>query len=290
MKTVGRWFMLAVPAIGLTLACGGDSDTPAPPAVEQVILSPASASVAIGDTRQFGVTGRLSDGRTVAVTVTYSATGGTITSGGVYTAGSVPGTYRVIGSLSGGTLADTSDITVEQPGAGSSQSYTTDFDGTEDPISEGGRWVHHDATLTVVQTTGGVAYGTQMGGPYAPYDDSNAYLPGFGNDYSIEGTVHLRPGTPGSPNREVELLLRWTDDNPLRSTAYGPTRAIGYEININQLGDYMILGRFKGAELTRAASPPHPVSGDKFKAVIQGQTIGAGVSHAGGGECGREVT
>jgi hypothetical protein len=38
-------------------------------------------------------------------------------------------------------------------------------------------------------------------------------------------------------------------------------------------GDYMILTRFKGAELTRAESPPVPVTGDKFKAVIQGQTI-----------------
>jgi hypothetical protein len=161
----------------------------------------------------------------------------------------------------------TASVTV----AGSSQSYTTNFDATENPISEGGRWVHRDPTLTVVQTTGGVAHGTQTGSD--GYDDSNAYLPGFGNDYSMEGTVYLEPGTPSTPNREVELLLRWTDDNPPRSTSYGTTSAIGYEIMVQHNGDYMILTRFMGAELTRAASPPVPVTGDKFKAVIQGQTI-----------------
>ena len=35
----------------------------------------------------------------------------------------------------------------------------------------------------------------------------------------------------------------------------------------------MILGRFKGKALTRAADPPVPETGDKFKAEIRGQTI-----------------
>ena len=39
--------------------------------------------------------------------VTYSATGGTISSGGLYTAGSTAGTFRVIAVQQGGTLADT---------------------------------------------------------------------------------------------------------------------------------------------------------------------------------------
>ncbi len=37
--------------------------------------------------------------------VTYSATGGTITTGGLYTAGSSAGTFRVIATHQGRTLA-----------------------------------------------------------------------------------------------------------------------------------------------------------------------------------------
>ncbi len=44
--------------------------------------------------------------------VTYSATGGTITTGGLYTAGSTAGTFRVIAVQQGGTLADTSAVTL----------------------------------------------------------------------------------------------------------------------------------------------------------------------------------
>jgi hypothetical protein len=53
------------------------------------------------------------EGDSVAVTVAFTATGGTVTNTGLYTAGSTPGTYRII-ATSGG-LADTSTITLTQP-------------------------------------------------------------------------------------------------------------------------------------------------------------------------------
>jgi parallel beta-helix repeat protein len=57
----------------------------------------------------------MSDGSTTAVTVGYTATGGTVSSGGLYTAGQTGGTYRVIATQSGGPLADTAAITVTAP-------------------------------------------------------------------------------------------------------------------------------------------------------------------------------
>jgi hypothetical protein len=48
-----------------------------------------------------------------AVAVTYAATGGTITPGGLYTAGPRPGTYRVIAAARG--LADTVAVTLRSP-------------------------------------------------------------------------------------------------------------------------------------------------------------------------------
>ena len=152
------------------------------------------------------------------------------------------------------------------------KSYTTSFPLTENPLSEGGAWHHLDPTLKVVRTEvlNGVhvAHGTQTGS--GGYDDSNAYLSGFSQDHSIEGTVWVSPSIQASatPFTEIEVLLRWRDDNPPFSTPYGVTSATGYEININHTGQYLQLGSFKGPLLASAASPPVPKTGDKFKAQV----------------------
>lgn len=152
--------------------------------------------------------------------------------------------------------------------------YTKTFAGAENPLRDTWHWEHQDALLTdvKVELLGGVyvAHGTQVGGPFAPYDDSNVYLRGFGIDHYIEATVWRDPAIASTPNMEIELLLRWSDDNDVRSTAYGDTHADGYEININQNGDYFQVGRFKGALLQSAfAGIPVPATGDLFQAQIQ---------------------
>ena len=86
--------------------------TAAPATLLAVVVSPANATVSVGAGQQFSVTGKMSDGTTAAVAVTWTATGGTVTGGGLYTAGGVAGTYRVIAVEQGGTLADTSTVTV----------------------------------------------------------------------------------------------------------------------------------------------------------------------------------
>ena len=84
----------------------------APPALAHIVLEPPQASLAAGATQQFTAYGRLSNGDSVAVSVTYTATGGSVTSGGLYTAGQTTGTYQVVATESGGTLADTSTVSV----------------------------------------------------------------------------------------------------------------------------------------------------------------------------------
>ena len=78
----------------------------------QISLNPSTSTLAPGATQQFVATGTWSDGSTLAPTVTYSATGGSVTPGGLYTAGTTAGTYRVIAVQTGGTKADTSAITI----------------------------------------------------------------------------------------------------------------------------------------------------------------------------------
>jgi uncharacterized protein YjdB len=84
--------------------------------LKQVVLMPASTSVAPGAQITFTDYGLVANGDTVTVSPTFTATGGTITSDGKYTAGSTPGNYRVIATAvvnnSGTTVADTSQVTI----------------------------------------------------------------------------------------------------------------------------------------------------------------------------------
>ena len=84
--------------------------------LQQVIVSPATASVQMGGTVQFVAQGRYSDGTTKAVAVTWSATGGTISSAGLYTAGSTAGSFQVIATAQGSSLAGSADVTVRRRG------------------------------------------------------------------------------------------------------------------------------------------------------------------------------
>jgi hypothetical protein len=85
------------------------------PQLTDILLTPASVTLSAGSTQQFTAGGRMSDESASVVNVTFSATGGTITSDGLYTAGSSAGTFRVIATEQGGTLADTSSVTVTTP-------------------------------------------------------------------------------------------------------------------------------------------------------------------------------
>ncbi len=73
-------------------------------------------------------TGRLSNGTTNTVQVTWSVSGGgTITSGGLFTAGGTAGQYKVFAQLVGGTLKDTADVfvtTTPPPSSNEPAGYT----------------------------------------------------------------------------------------------------------------------------------------------------------------------
>lgn len=81
----------------------------------QLVLSPASLAVVAGDSVQLTVSGTWSDGTSTMPAVSYRATGGMITAGGSYTAGTQPGVYRIIASHDGGSHADTSVVTISAP-------------------------------------------------------------------------------------------------------------------------------------------------------------------------------
>src|SRR3989449_7096861 len=79
------------------------------------ISAPRSVSLGTGGAQQFVAYGRLNNGDSVAVNVTWSAQGGTISSSGLYGAGSVPGGYVVTAAANGITgtaILAVSDLSV----------------------------------------------------------------------------------------------------------------------------------------------------------------------------------
>jgi len=99
----------------IAAAASGPADTSkvviVAPTLVRVILTPDSAQVDTGHTQQFTATGKYSDSSSAALSgVTFAATGGTVNSSGLFTAGTTAGTFRVTATKS--ALADTSKVVV----------------------------------------------------------------------------------------------------------------------------------------------------------------------------------
>jgi hypothetical protein len=144
--------------------------------------------------------------------------------------------------------------------------YSTTFSATESPISESGAWTHNGTLWTKVDTSGGLAFGTQdnSGG----FDDSYAYLSGFPPNQSASLVVHK-----GSPSgfQECEIILRWLDSSG---------NARGYECNLAWDGGYAEIVRWNGSlgDFTYIAAqgsggPGSVADGDVFSAQIVGGVI-----------------
>lgn len=162
--------------------------------------------------------------------------------------------------------------------AWSQGTYTTSFPLTENPISEGGKWINGGTVgldWTNVRTTSGLAFGTESGNSSgnSEYDDSTAVLTGtWGPDQTVQATVAVSNAS-SSAFEEVELRLRTT------ITAHSIT---GYEINgsVSKAYTYVTIVRWNGpignfTQLNITHAVNTLVNGDIFKATISGNTITA---------------
>jgi hypothetical protein len=179
----------------------------------------------------------------------------------------------------GARAADGAPVDDGRRDGGAPIAYSTQFDGTESPISEGGAWSHTGLDWTIAETAGGIAYGTQTG--THGYDDSYAYLSGFPPDHSASGVIYRDPSIDGSCTHEVEILLRWSD---------APRDAHGYECNLAFDGSYAQIVRWNGPlsdfrYLASGSVPGGVRSGDTLSASIVGARItlyvnGVEITHA----------
>lgn len=142
-------------------------------------------------------------------------------------------------------------------------SYSTNFDLTENPLREGGRWFEGKTdylTNNDIRSASGVAIATAFNNPAGPFDDSIALINGaFGNNQSISGTVFRAGGYTPPANHELNLFLRGgLNGSFLR----------GYELNLSLNGDYGFFMLWKGltntvvTSFTQLASISHPSLSD----------------------------
>jgi hypothetical protein len=121
--------------------------------------------------------------------------------------------------------------------------YTTTFQATENPFSEGGAWINGAKTgkdWKDIQTVPGQAYGpTNFATSH--YDDATAVLAGtWSADQEVEAKVFSSNQLSGSDYEEVEIRLR---------TTIRPNSITGYEIlwRVNHDGSqYHQIGRWLG--------------------------------------------
>jgi hypothetical protein len=145
-SVVGTYKVIATSASNSTLADTATvivTTATTSPVLQAVVVTPSTVSLQAGGTQQFVANGRMSDGTSSAVTVKWTATGGTISSGGLYTAGSIAGTFRVSASTTSG-LANSAGVTVSAASSGSRNPLTWPFASTSIwnmPIGSGAVYV-----------------------------------------------------------------------------------------------------------------------------------------------------
>jgi PKD domain len=153
--------------------------------------------------------------------------------------------------------------------------YSTSFPQTQNPISEGGRWINGMTAgldWANIATTPGLAFGTETGA--GGFDDSTALLTGaWGSNQTASARVHIGTRAGGGVYKEVEIRLR---------SSISAHSCTGYEINFSLnsgAGAYTQIVRWNGPVgsftlLDSGGGSQYQINeGDEVKAVISGNTI-----------------
>lgn len=122
------------------------------PQLTSLTVSPKTASLNAGATQQFAVSALWNTGATTVPPVTWSATGGSVSATGLYTAPATAGTYRVIVAHTNGTVRDTAVVTVSAPvtaPAASAPFFSDNFDNGQRNNASGFAWGGGSAAVTV---------------------------------------------------------------------------------------------------------------------------------------------
>jgi hypothetical protein len=154
------------------------------------------------------------------------------------------------------------------PGPVPTRSYTTNFPGTENPISEGGRWTNTvGATWNNPVSTVGGSPGHAVGLNSTGFNDSIAMLTGsFTADQKV--TVTAFKGTGAIGGAEIELHLRMT------MVPGSPDKVFTYEIDVIPAQREIVIVRWNGPQGNFTSLSSGPISGINDGDVIEATITG----------------
>lgn len=104
IDNAGRFVSALEPGAYMVIATHADglADTAAVTVVHEIVrilITPTGVQLAPGESQQFGAHGLTATGDTIPVEVVWSASGGTITADGLFTAGLDSGSYQIVATL-----------------------------------------------------------------------------------------------------------------------------------------------------------------------------------------------
>ena len=164
MRRTPSRFAAAAAFLSLAAACGGGGA----PAVT-VTVNPAAASLGVGQTQPFTATVAGANDQTVTWTVQEGSVGGAISTGGLYTAPLLPGSFHVVAtSVADGSRSGTAAVSVVPPPACTLETPQPSALPATQVIQLGAHTVGETVTFTVPATTGSVTILQQGTEPLAP--------------------------------------------------------------------------------------------------------------------------
>ncbi|MDY7229320.1 right-handed parallel beta-helix repeat-containing protein [Hyalangium rubrum] len=154
--------------------------TVTPGALASLEVAPATATLSINGTQQFTATGKDSAGNTVPASITWSVVngGGSINPSGLFTAGTVAGTFAQTVKATSGTLSATASVTVNPgpiqsvavapasvtlPARGARQFTATATDAWGNTVSGTPAWTVQPAAVGTIDATGSFTAGGTAG-------------------------------------------------------------------------------------------------------------------------------
>jgi hypothetical protein len=124
-------------------------DTTVAPTLSSIVVTPAAVTLDPGASATFTAQGFWSDGSLHPVNVAWAGTGGSISSGGVYQAGSIPGSFRVVATTPP-NLSDTAFVAVRDTTTPPSNGTVLFSEGFEDASVSARGW--YDNTAPAIST------------------------------------------------------------------------------------------------------------------------------------------
>ncbi len=257
----------------------------APPTVTSVVLAPDTVTLTPGGQTQFNAFANYSDGTFAPAQVTYTVSAGSITSAGRYTAGQVPGTYKVIARHVASGQADTSDVTVAGSTLvritltpptvalvnGAKQQFTvtgTFTDSSTAPVA-----VNFTATGGII-TAGGLYTAGQVNGPFNVFATTANTL--FADTATVQinsatvtlTKIVLSPATFNAligANFQVRATGQFSDGtqapvNPVYTVTGGSITAGGLYTAPQVAGTYRIIGAIGNVADTTVATISSPAT------------------------------